>query len=271
MSSELRISRRKFLKALGAGLTSGAVSAGAIPEIFAAEDVEHHAILYNGLNCVGCQLCQLGCKTRNDLPSFFETKLSPYTYLYVSAGAAEGKYVKMRYSCNHCHDAPCKEACPVSAIKRSKQGLVYIDQKRCVGCEYCVIACPYSVPKYDHYNGVSSKCTGCYDLVEKGEKPACVQSCPWNALSFDKRDKIVAMAQDIAAKNPGAHVYGLDERKGLNVIYILPVEAAKAGLVPEVSTFKSIYPSNYLYEPFLLGAAPIIGVVAGYYLKKKEG
>lgn len=261
---QIKITRRKFIRAVGAGAITGALSSSTLPgKVLAEPLVDHHAILYDGLACTGCQLCQNGCKVRNNLPMQFESFLTPATYIYVSAGAREGKEVKVRYSCMHCHDAPCKKVCPVSAIKRSKQGLVHIDPDHCIGCEYCVVACPYGVPKFDYEGGISTKCTGCYDLVEKGEKPACVQACPWNALFFGKRAEMVEKAKSIQAENPDAVVYGLEERTGLNVIYVLPVKPVKNGLFPEVRKTEPIYPSKYIYEPLLLGIAPIVGLIAG--------
>lgn len=258
----IKITRRKFIRAVGAGAVTGALAtSGLSKEVLAEPQVEHHAILYDGLACVGCELCQHGCKVRNNLLSNFEPFLSPNTYLYVSVGEAGGKEVKNRYSCMHCHDAACMAVCPVSAIKRSKQGLVHIDPNHCIGCEYCVVACPYSVPKFDHREGISTKCTGCYDLVEKGEKPACVQACPWNALHFGKRDEIVKMAKDIQAKHPGVNIYGLEERRGLNVIYVLPVDPVENGLFPQVrKEHMHIYPLLYIYGPISVVAAAVVGM-----------
>lgn len=268
----VKITRRNFIRAVGAGAVTGVLAtSGLSKEVSAEPQVEHHAILFDGLACTGCELCQYGCKVRNNLPLQFETFLTPSTYVYVSVGAREGKEVKVRYSCMHCHDAPCKNVCPVSAIKRSRQGLVHIDPNHCIGCEYCVAACPYGVPKFDHEEGVATKCTGCYDLVEKGDKPACVQACPWNALFFGKREDMVKKARDIQAENPDATIYGLEERTGLNVIYVLPVEPVKNRLFPEVRKVEQIYPLAFIYQPLLMGLATIVTVALGAQYWKQRG
>ncbi|NOZ76653.1 MAG: 4Fe-4S dicluster domain-containing protein [Euryarchaeota archaeon] len=255
------LSRRTFLKA-AVGSIGVASGISRIPGV-SAEAVDHHSILYNGFKCTGCELCQQGCKMRNGLPRPFETKLSPSTYLYVSVGAADEKEVKMRYSCMHCHDAACLNACPVSAIKRSKTGFVHIDPSHCIGCEYCVVACTYGVPRFDHKRGISTKCTGCWDLTEKGMAPACVQTCPWNALHYGRREEMISMAKEIKAEHPDAHIYGLEERGGLNVIYVLPVDPTEQGLLPRVSTTsKPLYPDIFTIGPLGIVSTTIIAMAA---------
>lgn len=265
--TQRKFTRRNFMKIAAAG----AVTSMSMPRVFAAESYDHHSILYNSLNCKACELCQQGCKIRNGLPPAFEFALTSSNYLYVSAGSAEEKEIKVRYSCMHCHDANCKSVCPVKAIKRSKQGFVHIDQSMCIGCGYCVVACPYSVPRFDHHNGVSSKCHGCYDLVEQGEKPGCVQTCPWDALDFGTRDEMVAKANNIMAENPGAQIYGLEEKGGLNVIYITVADPTKNGHFPVVSKGESLYPSSFIYGPILLNGVTLASIVIGYKLFFKGG
>ncbi len=256
----MKISRRNFIK----GALATAVSLSFSSQAWAEESEKRFAILFNGFNCVGCEICQLACKERNGLPKKFETILSPRTYVYVSAGVRKGKEVRVRYSCMHCGKAPCLEACPVRAIRRSKSGFVYIDQRHCIGCQYCIAACHYGVPKFDPENKVSSKCHGCFDIVEKGKKPACVEACPWNALDFGKRDEIIEKAKNIAKKKNG-YVYGIKEAGGLGVIYVLPVDAEEVGIFPRVRKEKSIYPADFIYEPILVVLMPIVG----YYIVKE--
>ncbi len=266
------ISRRNFIKGLITCLTSSTILPTSLGrENDSTNDDSKFAILYNSFNCTGCQICQLACKLRNNLPKELETELSYKTYVYVSAGVRERREVKVRYSCMHCRKAPCLEACPVKAINRSKSGFVYIDQRKCIGCQYCIIACHYGVPKFDPINKVSSKCHGCFDLVEKGQKPACVEACPWNALDFGKREEIIKKAKELAAKYDG-YVYGLKEAGGLGVIYVLPVDAEASGIFPRVRKEESIYPPDYIYEPILVVLMPIVGFYAvREYLKAEEG
>ena len=261
------ISRRDFVK----GLMTCAISSALLPTALARKGNARFAILYNGFNCVGCQICQLACKERNNLPKELETELSHKTYVYVSAGVREGKEVRVRYSCMHCGKAPCLEACPVRAINRSESGFVYIDQRKCIGCQYCIVACHYGVPKFDPVNKVSTKCHGCFDLVEKGGKPACVEACPWNALEFGDRDLMVERAETLAAKHDG-YVYGLEEANGLGVLYVLPVDAEKTGIFPRVRRDETRYPPDYIYEPILVVLMPIIGFyTVKEYLKAEKG
>jgi len=255
-----RITRRRFIKNLMTCVASISLSESLVSAHMAQEG-ERLAILYNGFNCVGCQLCQQACKERNGLPKEFEPYLSPRTYVYVSAGVRGSREVRVRYSCMHCGKAPCLEACPVRAINRSRSGFVYIDQRKCIGCQYCVVACHYGVPKFDTTRRVSSKCHGCFDLVEKGGKPACVEICPWNALKFGKRSDMVKLARSIAAEKNG-YIYGLREANGLGVVYVLPINPEEAGIFPRVRKEETMYPPEYTYVPILMVLMPIIGYYA---------
>ncbi|MCS4541887.1 MAG: 4Fe-4S dicluster domain-containing protein [Euryarchaeota archaeon] len=269
MPNRIKISRRKFIKVSIASVATGAIMASSLKEISAEPfSSERYAILFDGFACTGCELCQFGCKERNELPHDFETFLSPITWLYVSTGAHDGEQIRMRYSCMHCHEPKCVEVCPVGAATKSeKTDLVYIDPSICIGCQYCVVACPYEVPQFDPVHNVTRKCSGCYDLVEKGLEPACVQQCPWNALHFKKRDEIVKMAEDIAARNPGSYIYGLEERGGLNVIYVLPVDPVKAGLIPDIGKIYPVVPSPLLGIVSMIGIGLIKGAL--YWREKR--
>jgi Fe-S-cluster-containing dehydrogenase component len=151
--------------------------------------------------CIGCGACVRGCKAENDVPDgSFRTWVERYTFLTDGEilvdspnGALDGftadppvdpsKVAKSFFVpklCNHCKTSPCVQVCPVGATFEAKDGVVLIDKKHCVGCGYCIQACPYGC-RYLHPSGVADKCTLCYHRLTKGEKPACIASCPVGA------------------------------------------------------------------------------------------
>ncbi|MHB8779415.1 MAG: 4Fe-4S dicluster domain-containing protein, partial [Anaerolineales bacterium] len=93
-------------------------------------------------------------------------------------------------ACMHCENAICMEVCPAAAISKRADGIVLIDQDKCIGCRYCSWACPYGAPQFNEDLGVMTKCNMCADLVDKGERPACVESCPYRAMDFGPLDEL---------------------------------------------------------------------------------
>lgn len=154
--------------------------------------------------CIGCGACVRACKVENDVPdTFFRTWVERFEIdadhkVHVDApnGALEsfqsdalgsGEVVKAFFVpkiCNHCRNSACTQVCPVGATFHSPDGVVLIDKDHCVGCGYCVQACPYGCRYIDHDAGTADKCTFCYHRIHKGELPACVASCPRGARVF---------------------------------------------------------------------------------------
>ena len=203
---------------------------------------------YDGSLCIACRSCQVACKQWNYLPgektSFFAkaggyqnpSDLSPVTWTIIKFHElfAQGKVEWMfrRHHCFHCTQAACIEVCPVEpkAMRRHPQfGTVYVDQDTCIGCGACVEACPYGVPHVNDEIEKSRKCTGCYDRVANGLKPACVKTCPTEAIRYGEQSRMYALAKERVAelKQAGwrdANVYGLEQLGGLHSIYVLPVK-----------------------------------------------
>ena len=146
--------------------------------------------------CSGCKACQIACKDRSNLPvgvrwrKVFQYEggewvdqngqmipSSVYTYSVSSA-------------CMHCKKPICMDVCPTSAISKRDDGIVLINADMCIGCRYCSWACPYGAPQFNEELNVMTKCDMCQDLVDKGERPACVESCPYRAMDFGPLDEI---------------------------------------------------------------------------------
>lgn len=132
--------------------------------------------------CIGCRTCQIACKDKNDLSvgtlfrkvASFEVGSYPSAKIYHYSG-----------SCNHCENPACVAVCPNQAMHIDQEdGTVQHDDSKCIGCEYCVKACPYGHPQYIEELKVVHKCDGCIGLRSVREKPACVAACPMRALDF---------------------------------------------------------------------------------------
>lgn len=135
---------------------------------------------YDMSTCIGCRVCQIACKDKNNL------KVGVlYRRVY---DQESGKYPNPRMDhfsigCNHCADPKCIKNCPTGALsKREKDGIVLHDRNKCIGCKMCVWSCPYGAPQYKEDEGKVGKCDLCVDLLDKGEKPACVSACVMRAL-----------------------------------------------------------------------------------------
>jgi len=131
--------------------------------------------------CIGCMACVVACKRENDVPEeHYRTRV---------VEMVEGTFPKLRMElrpelCNHCENAPCVYNCPTGASYKSKDGIVLVDNKKCVGCKACMAACPYDARFVDPRNGAAHKCTLCEHLIKDGKEPACVTTCISKARIF---------------------------------------------------------------------------------------
>lgn len=176
-------SRRNFLRALPAITVGAALApAPAIAAAAGAEDGKHRwAMVVDVQKCIGCQACTVSCTMENAVPeNSFRTIVSTYE---VHEGKHTGTYMLPRL-CNHCENPPCIPVCPVGATFQRKDGVVVVDGDRCVGCAYCVQACPYDARFINHETGKADKCTFCAHRVDAGLLPACVETCVGGARIF---------------------------------------------------------------------------------------
>ena len=145
-----------------------------------------------------------------------------------------------RNSCMHCEFPMCAAVCPVEAITKYEEGPVVINQESCIGCEYCIYACPWGVIAKNDLTHKASKCTMCSDRVSENKNPFCVQACPVQALDFGFQDEISAKAKQ-RAEESGGYVYGDREAGGTQLLYILKEKEESYG-VPAIGRRK--YPSH---------------------------
>lgn len=158
--------------------------------------MSQYAFHINADKCITCKACVTSCKDKNGLKPGFKFR-RVYTVstgsweLPASSGGAFSYSVSV--ACNHCASPACLSVCPANAIgKRAKDGIVFIDTERCIGCGSCVTACPYGVPSLDKESSKTDKCDFCRELTDTGQSPVCVAACSMNALEWGRLDLLKA-------------------------------------------------------------------------------
>jgi len=188
-------------------------------------------LLIDTTRCVGCGACSAACKEQNNLPRPIEPKPTAYTWTTVQKAAG----VNVRRLCMHCDEPTCVSVCPVGALSKRPDGPVVYDGKRCIGCRYCIMACPFDVPKYqwDKAIPVVGKCILCADRVKEGLPTACASVCPTGATFFGNRDDLVREAHLRVTDHPDRyvnHVYGMTEAGGTSVLFLAGVPFDRVGM-----------------------------------------
>lgn len=211
--------------------------------------------------CIGCHACMAACKVKNDIPDgVFWTKVGAYeqgTFPNVKA------YTAPLGRCMHCEHPACVSACPVGALQKTSDGPVVYDAQKCIGCRYCMTACPFHVPKlnWDALLPSIQKCQLCADRLAAGLDPACASACPTGALKFGDRNALLAEAKGQIQASGGKYVnriYGENEVGGTTLLYISPIPFEELGF-PTVGT----EPVTKLSEQVAVYGTPAIaGAVA---------
>ena len=247
----MSITRRQFLGMTGVAGAAGLVSSSV------AQAQEHftgwpdrYGVLTDLTLCIGCRKCEEACARVNDLPppepspedkSVFEThrrtnsKTHTIVNRYPNTDPDEPP-VYMKKQCMHCNEPACASACLVSAFSKTPEGAVTYNASVCIGCRYCLMACPFYIPAYEYDKALKPrvmKCTMCHDRVkEEGKLPGCVEVCPVQALTFGKRSDLIRLARERIIRNPDKyvdHIYGEHEVGGTSWMYISGVPFEKVG------------------------------------------
>jgi len=295
----MSISRRDFLR--GAA-TAGAASLGvpkALGSVVPGGNPNAYGVLVDLSLCSGCRTCEAACyeenkdrdtnrRQNNEHAGNLPPPQVPFRDLSVTAGSrrpsSETYTVVNRYQatdpaggevdvyrkiqCFHCNEPACASACLVGAISKTKEGAVVYDADICIGCRYCMAACPFNIPAYEYQKAFTPrvlKCTFCSHRTSAGRPPACVEACPYGVMTFGKRKELLELANERIASHPERyvhHVYGEREVGGTSWLYLSPVPFEKLGFqsnlplfpIPELTlSALSVVPMVILLWPAVLG------------------
>jgi formate dehydrogenase iron-sulfur subunit len=187
------------------------------------------ALLLDITKCIGCHQCEQACREGHGQPLEQPAKLSATAFTVLEDHG--DKFV--RRLCQHCEEPSCASACLVGALRKTPLGPVVYDAKKCIGCRYCMMACPYQVPKYEWTKlaPLMRKCDMCYDRVSTGQQTRCAEACPTGATFFGSRDELLFEARKRLHENSAyvQHVYGERELGGASVFYLTDVPFEKLG------------------------------------------
>jgi len=196
------------------------------------------AVLIDLTRCIGCRGCQIACKEWNErsvkktaMDGNFtnpkELSSECFTHIRYVEQEKDGKPVWsfVKNQCLHCKNPACASVCPVTALKKTKEGPVTYDFSRCIGCRYCMLACPFYIPKYEWEKAIPwvRKCTFCSDRISAEITPACIKVCPTNTMFYGEYDDVLKEANTRINNNTGKYVnyiYGKDEVGGTSWMYI---------------------------------------------------
>jgi formate dehydrogenase iron-sulfur subunit len=201
--------------------------------------MKSQAILIDITRCIGCRGCVDACKTLHQVPGENTEKELSATAYTVLLDKGEDRYV--RKLCMHCVTPSCVSVCPVGAFTKTAAGPVTYDQSKCLGCRYCMVACPFGVPRYEWSKAVPAvrKCDLCVARLEEGRPTACVEACPVEATVGGTRAELLAEAHRRIREKPEAYypeVYGENEVGGTSVLFLSPVSFAELGFKAGLGT-----------------------------------
>jgi Fe-S-cluster-containing dehydrogenase component len=292
----MSIGRRGFLKGLAVGTLAAGSAAGTALAAGGISRFTGHpgrkGLLHDSTLCVGCRSCELACTQANGQPPpepalgdarVFDVRRGVSDRLYTVVnryrGAEAGRPAVFRkHQCMHCNEPCCASVCFVGAFTKTREGPVYYDASLCVGCRYCVFACPYYALAYEYDRPLTPRvvrCTMCYDHATGRADPRCAHACPTGAILFGDRAELLQVARDRMARSPGRYqpeIFGEWDLAGTSWLTLVGLPPAQVGLLADLSH----QPLPDLTTSFLtlapLVAAIFPGLLAGFYAftKRKE-
>lgn len=229
-----------------------------------------NAFIFDATRCIDCRACMVACSSENNIEM-------NKTRIWVAGVGVTGEFpnldrATMVYHCMHCAAPDCLSACPVGAYTKRDDGVVLYNPKKCIGCRYCMNACPFGVPHFDFDKGLITgafidKCTMCPQRIDIGLEPACVATCPTDALVFGERADLIKEAHARIAAHPGRyidHVYGETENGGTSYLVLSHVSFDQLGL-PAIGSLPVKGTSEKVMEftiPFALGWGAVLTATA---------
>ncbi len=227
------VSRRDFLKITGTAVGTAAVSLTGVPVASASHlelSPDRFGVLTDYTECIGCRRCEWACAEENGLPfeslescddqSVFDMMRRPDEKQFTvvnryNPNDGSDRQLDVKVQCLHCEHPACVSACIVGALQKDPMGPVTYNADACIGCRYCMVACPFQIPAYEYHNSLTPKvmkCTMCSErTLKEGRQPACVEMCPVEALVFGPRTELLELARNRIRRNPDRylpHVFG---------------------------------------------------------------
>lgn len=265
----MTLSRRDFLKTAGLSLGAATVPLTTADARAPSTVAENSAsMLYDSTMCVGCRACQTACKVRAGLPHEVDPSglyemphdLTSKTWTIIKLYKDENEQSFVKNQCMHCIEPACVSVCPVGALEKLESGPVIYHRERCIGCRYCMAACPFGIPKTEWEKPLPyiQKCDFCAERQANGEEPACSAACPTGALIYGSRKAMLDIAKTRLVEDPKyvPHIYGEREAGGTSMLYISHVDFQKMGF-PEQSDLAL----PEITWPYMKGVLGVIGVM----------
>jgi Fe-S-cluster-containing dehydrogenase component len=270
------MNRRDFLKTAGVVGTTLAAGGARASDPPGEIDTEFVGVLVDTTRCIGCRACELACGREHDLlvpdatadgaleeeRTTSEKQWTVVNRYETSKGTA---YVKSQ--CLHCWQPACVAACLTKAMYKTRGGPVIWRPDKCMGCRFCMISCPFNIPKFEYHswNPKIQKCSLCFERLEEGKKPACVAACPTDALTFGEKRKLIEIARVRIYNHPGRYVhkiYGEHEVGGTGWLYLSAVPFEELGFPMDLGTTPyPEYTRDFLYGvPLVLFGLPALMV-----------
>jgi Fe-S-cluster-containing dehydrogenase component len=259
------MNRRGFLKtaaAVGSALVAPAAKAS-----HPIEETEFIGVLVDTTRCIGCRNCEIACGQENgmDVPDVandgaleLKRETDDERWTVVNRYETDKGEVFAKKQCLHCWQPACVSACLTNAMYKTKEGPVIWREDKCMGCRLCMVSCPFSMPKfeYDEWNPRVQKCNMCKSRLDEGKKPACVESCPTDALRFGQKRELMEIARVRIYNHPTKyvhHIYGEHEAGGTGWLYLSAVPFEQLGFRTDLGT--TPYPE---YTKQFLYAVPVV-------------
>jgi len=254
--------RRDFIRTLGV-MGASTLPGKALMAEEAVEDKEFVGILVDLTRCVGCQTCTETCSETWDLPepdldAIDEIEgvrnTTDKQWTLIQRFEVDDEEIFVKKQCMHCAQPACAAACPTKAMLKTEEGPVIWRADKCMGCRFCMVSCPFEIPKFEYDSNMPKiqKCRMCYERLQEGEQPACVEECPEEALMFGTRRELIEEANKRIYENPDDYVhqiYGEHEVGGTGYLYISPVPFEKLGFRTDLGTTPyPEYTKTFLYS-----------------------
>jgi len=298
----MSLDRRKFLKF--AMVTSSSLAAGSLSRASTGNGeetgTEHVGCLVDTTLCIGCRQCEKACNTRNQQPrptESFSTKTvfrnerrhtdASFTVVNEYPGPpspdqSQKRNTYVKFQCMHCLDPACVSGCITGALTKARDGAVLYNATICIGCRYCMYACPFQVPDYEYDDPLTPrvrKCEYCTDLARgTGANPACAAACPTEAVVFGKRAELLEMARARIRQRPERyvdHIYGENEIGGTGWLYLTGRPLTEIGMLKLPETAGPRLTENIQHTIFRYGAIPFaiygaLGAIMWFNHRKEE-